>query len=227
MPAEKSPSDYYLDVGPKFLREAYNDLVDLVFAFQPLAGTGLLRNDTPKGRLLSANISTASLSGLITPTPWEMISVLDGSTPKCQVNPYSYLFKQVADGKGETIANLSDKFIPTVGQYAWLELSQNGSGALTAIEFMHGAPWPAFPADYTIDSTDPDNPFIDSVYIPLAAFLDPNTTVAATDYTPGKTFAVGSAQIKSAQLLNEHLIIVNRAIGGLVGEFVEHWHGIA
>jgi hypothetical protein len=45
------------------LLKRYNALVDLVFAFQPLAGSGLVRNDTNLGRLLSAVAVSGAAGG--------------------------------------------------------------------------------------------------------------------------------------------------------------------
>lgn len=65
---QNSPSAYYISRGPRWWQTAHNRLVDLIFEIQPLAGSGLLRNDSKHGRMLSVSSQSVSRGGGGDPT---------------------------------------------------------------------------------------------------------------------------------------------------------------
>ena len=156
------------------------------------------------------------------PTAWQIRTQTDSSgRTQALCNPNSFLFKGLMDGTKETIANLGMAFTPSVGDYAWLELSQDANVALTAREFNTGA-WPG--VFYTTDTDSNGVPFVDSTYLPLAKF------VAEDDAADGVVLTLGTkaspTKVKCVQLCNQHQLLVLRAINGLVCWSTEAWAGL-
>lgn len=155
-------------------------------------------------------------------TAWQILTQTDGSgVTKAICNPASYLFKASMDGTKAEIADIGTAFTPAIGDYAWLELSGDKSGALKAQEFKTGA-WPG--VFYTTDTSDSGVVFVDSTYLPLAKFVAPN------DGTSGVAIAVGPkaspTAMKVVQLCNQHQLLVVRAMSGAVGWSTEAWPGL-
>lgn len=156
--------------------------------------------------------------------PFGITTVVSSGTSFAIANPYSYLFKAVMDGTVETITGLDTQWSPSIGDYAYLTLTQDNSGNITGIEFTIGEGWAAFPAFYTIDNSDPSNPFVNEFYFPTAKFVDPSSAA------PGNTISIGDitspTPIKVLQAISQNLLQVNRVMGGLVGCAVESYGAV-
>ena len=181
-----------------------------------VAGSGKSANSAQK------NPPGGGGSSKALPTAWQIRTQADSSgSTQALCNPNSFLFKGLMDGTKETIANLGTAFTPSVGDYAWLELSQDATVALTAREFNTGA-WPG--VFYTTDTDSNGVPFVDSTYLPLAKF------VAEDDAADGVVLTLGTkaspTKVKCVQLCNQHQLLVLRAINGLVCWSTEGWAGL-
>jgi hypothetical protein len=156
-------------------------------------------------------------------TPWQIITTTSGSTTSAICNPYSYLFSGDFDFSQLAVANLGSSFSPSSGSYAFLKLTQDSTGAITAQAFMTGA-LPDNPITI-VDASGSTPAYVSEFYLLLAKFVDPS------DGAPGVTLTLGTSTspitIKAVQLCNQHQLAVLRVVNGFVFWSTEPWAGIA
>lgn len=157
-------------------------------------------------------------------TPFSITTKLDSGTLKALVNQFSYIFNANMLGGVYSITSFASLFSPAIGDYAYLEISQDNTGTITDIQLKMDAGWAALPKFYTVDSTDPINPFVDSFYLPIAKFVDPSSAA------PGETISIGDPAtptlLKVVQGCTTNLLLVLRALDGLVGWTFESYGAI-
>jgi hypothetical protein len=156
MATSETPSSYYLRWGPRMLREAVNNLVNLVCKIQPLAGDGLIRQDGPLGRSFSVVLPDSTGQSVLD-HPFQIIkqNITFGSNSYTQigVTSNSHLFnsedKETYEEENEDwglLADDNDQFdfnwvytdtlIP--GDKIWLQISLDADQVITGIQLRFG-----------------------------------------------------------------------------------------
>lgn len=181
MATSETPSSYYLRWGPRMLREAVNNLVNLVCKIQPLAGDGLIRQDGPLGRSFSVVLPESSGQSVLD-HPFQIIkqSLTFGSTSYTQigVTSNSHLFNSedkdtheeenfdwglLGDDNDQFDFNwiYTDALVP--GDKIWLQITLSEEDqSITSIDLRYGfvggdGNWPYYPDPIEINTTD--NPY--------------------------------------------------------------------
>ena len=158
-------------------------------------------------------------------SPWKFIQGTDDNALKVQINQSSSLFTLALDGNKESIGSDFDSWLDdtniSAGQYAWLEIALLDTGAVDQVDMHVGDGWTDMPKFYHIDSSGA-TPYVDYWYVPLAKFIDP----ASTDPAPDYTIKVAGTTVGVVQLCDQHLVEINRLVGGLMALSVEAWQGV-
>lgn len=132
--------------------------------------------------------------------------VLDASmTGQMKVKGYvdSYIFggtdlttPLTLGGTGlDTAANVAEDDV------CYLEFTLDDAVTITAQEFKVGAQWSGYPAMFHLDTTDPDNPFVDKIRLLIAE------VVATSDTRDGTTISDGTDSLKIIQRWRNNIFL--------------------
>lgn len=157
--------------------------------------------------------------GIATPAnfPFRVLDASAGGVNKVKCYSNSYLYLNTDSDSDTGITDLTTAGTVILGNVVYLQIDQDATVTVTGVTRVAGSTWTGYPSMFHVDASDPDNPFVDEIYLLLAEI------VAIADGRDG-TILSGTSTLKCVQRWRENILTVaDRDVNGYATNFPTTW----